>query len=150
MSGEKRIIEVHGVKIEVDTRDLKVIDTYRIGQNVKVLVKTYNDWKLFHAVITGFFPFNNLPTITLAYFDPAYGEDKVKFIALNKDSKDIELCPAAELDLELDKKDVLDSMDRKIESIKQDLAKQEMQRRFFLERFNSIFKTTDIEMDKVQ
>jgi hypothetical protein len=147
MSGEKRIIEVQGVKIEVDTRDITVIDTYRIGQNVKVLIKTYNDWKLFHAVIIGFYPFNNLPTITLAYLDPSYGDEKVKFIALNKDSKDVELCPAAELDLELDKKDILDSMDRKIESIKQDLAKNVMQREFFLQRFDSIFKTPEKELD---
>jgi hypothetical protein len=140
MQGEKRIIEVHGVKIEVDTRDIKVINTYRIGQNVKVLIKVYNDWKLFHAVITGFYPFNNLPTITLAYLNPNYGEDKVKFITFNQDSKDIELCPAAELDLELDKKEVLDEMDRKIVSIKTDLAQHEMNRKFFLDRFGSVFE----------
>ena len=145
MSGEKRIIEVHGVKIEVDTRDIKVIDTYRIGQNVKVLIKTYNDWKLYHAIITGFYPFNNLPTITLAYFNTNYGEDKVKFITFNSDSKDVELCPAAELDLELDKKEVLDEMDRKIVSIKTDLAQHEMNRKFFLERFGQVFEKAQAE-----
>ena len=145
MSDEKKTIEVRGVKIEVDPQNIKVIGTYRIGQNVKVLIKTYNDWKLHHAVITGFYPFESLPTISLAYLDTGYREDKVKFITFNKDSKDVELCPAAELDLELDKKDILDSMDRKIESIKQDLAKHEAERRFFLDRFGSIFETSKSE-----
>jgi hypothetical protein len=140
MSDGKKIIEVHGVKIEVDPATIRIVESYKVGDNVKILLKEYNDWKLHHAVITGFYPFKNKPSIALAYMNEGYGEDKVKFIVLNEDSKDVELCPAAELDLELDKKDILSSMDRKIESIKADLANHEMQRKFFLERFGQVFE----------
>ena len=39
---EKRIVEIDGVKIEVDLRTAKRIDTFRVGDNVKVLCKEYN------------------------------------------------------------------------------------------------------------
>ena len=34
---EKRIVEIDGVKIEVDLRTAKRIDTFAVGDNVKVL-----------------------------------------------------------------------------------------------------------------
>lgn len=39
MDDGKRIIEIDGVKIEVDLRTAKRIDTYRVGDNVKILNK---------------------------------------------------------------------------------------------------------------
>ena len=41
---EKRIVEIDGVKIEVDLRTAKRIDTFAVGDNVKVLCKEYNNW----------------------------------------------------------------------------------------------------------
>jgi hypothetical protein len=36
MEENKRIVEIDGVKIEVDLRSAKRIDTFRVGDNVKV------------------------------------------------------------------------------------------------------------------
>ena len=38
----KRIIEINGVKLEVDMSTAKKIDEYRVGDNVKVLKKDYS------------------------------------------------------------------------------------------------------------
>ena len=36
---EKRIVEIDGVKIEVDLRTAKRVDSYKVGDNVKILEK---------------------------------------------------------------------------------------------------------------
>ena len=37
---QKRIVEIGGVKIEVDLRTAKRVDSYRVGDPVKVLTKS--------------------------------------------------------------------------------------------------------------
>ena len=39
----KRIIEINGIKLEVDLTTAKRIDEFKVGDNVKVLRKSYND-----------------------------------------------------------------------------------------------------------
>ena len=39
---EKRIIDINGMKMEVDLRTAKRIDTFKVGDNVKVLATEYN------------------------------------------------------------------------------------------------------------
>ena len=39
----KRIVEIDGVKIEVDLRKAKRVDSFQVGDNVKILEKKYND-----------------------------------------------------------------------------------------------------------
>ncbi|MHC4294732.1 MAG: hypothetical protein ACYSTL_04025, partial [Planctomycetota bacterium] len=36
-----RVVEINGVKLEVDLRHAKVIDQFRVGDRVKVLKKKY-------------------------------------------------------------------------------------------------------------
>lgn len=43
MEEYKKIVEINGIKMEVDMRHAKTIDTYKIGDRVKVLVKQYSD-----------------------------------------------------------------------------------------------------------
>ena len=147
MTSKKRIIEVNGINIEIDPATIKIVESYKVGDNVKVLIKKYDKFEMYHGVIIGFYSFENRPTIGISYLNTDYGEDKIKTVYLHKDSKDIELCPTMETDLEIDKASVLESMDKKIESVKQELAKCEMERKFFLERFGSIFKLEKTEQE---
>ena len=41
----KRIIEINGIKMEVDLRNAKRIDTFKVGDPVKVLDMTYQPQK---------------------------------------------------------------------------------------------------------
>ena len=67
---EKRIVEIDGVKIEVDLRTAKRIDTFSVGDNVKVLCKKYNDdYEVKPGIITDFANFKEKPTIVVAVFN---------------------------------------------------------------------------------
>jgi hypothetical protein len=50
---EKTIIEVSGVKLEVDLRQARRIEEIRIGDRVKVLTKDYSaDWPFRQAAVS--------------------------------------------------------------------------------------------------
>ena len=52
---QERIIEIAGVKMEIDLREAKRIEHYKVGDNIKVLVPEYNDtFKVCAGVILGF------------------------------------------------------------------------------------------------
>ena len=64
---EKRIIDINGMKMEVDLRTAKRIDTFKVGDNVKVLATEYNGThSIKPGVITDFAMFKDLPTIVVA------------------------------------------------------------------------------------
>jgi hypothetical protein len=134
------VIEVNGVKLEVDLRTAVRIDRLAIGSRVKCLVKGYgNDFATYPGVIVGFEPFPSKPTIVVAYLDTSYGGG-LKFKAFNSDTKDFEVI--ADLDnnaLEIDKADVLRKMDREIDSKALELQKLQEQRAYFLDHFGRYF-----------
>ena len=66
----KRIVEIDGVKIEADFRTAKRIDTFAVGDNVKVLCKEYDgQYKVKPGIITDFANFKEKPTIVVAVFN---------------------------------------------------------------------------------
>lgn len=134
---QKRIIEIDGLKIEVDLREAKKIETYKVWDNVHVLVKEWSDkWEVYPGVITGFIDFEGLPTIQFAYLKNG---DLVKG-HVNKDTKDpVRIAPLDELDALLEREDVLAGYDRKIEAKERELADLKVQRRFFDQCFQRYF-----------
>ena len=76
MNTQTAIVEVNGIKLEVDLRTAKRIDQLTdqltIGSRVKCLVKQYSDFKTVPGVVVGFEPFEKLPTIVVAYLDTDY------------------------------------------------------------------------------
>lgn len=138
---EHRIIEVNGVKLEVDLRSAKQIDSYRVGENVKVLIKRYTDTYESHVgVIVGFDNFPSRPTIVIAYLESGYSEAAIKFVYLNKDSKDIEICPMLRDELVVDKLAVTDKIDAQISAKEKEIEKLKAQRQYFLENFQRHFQ----------
>lgn len=134
----KTIIEVNGVKLEVDLRTAKRIDELKIGSPVKCLVKTYGEYKVYPGVIVGFVPFKNKPSIVVAYLDTSYSSADMKFVTFNEDTKDFEI--VADIDynsLELDKANVLRLMDKDITKKEQELQDLVAKKNFFIENFDS-------------
>lgn len=82
----KTIIEINGIKMEVDLRQAKVIENYKIGDNVRLLVKEYDGYKVFPAVIVSFDAFTKLPTIVVAYLEMGYQTADLKFAYINSES----------------------------------------------------------------
>jgi hypothetical protein len=137
---QKTIVEINGVKLEVDLRHAKRIDELRIGSPVKCLIKLYSDYKVSPGVIVGFEQFTELPSIVVAYMDVDYNGANVVFKTFNAETKDFEII--ADLDnnsLEIDKTSMVDKMDREI--AKHEMAHKEATQRkaFFLSKFGTFF-----------
>ena len=111
---ESRIVEINGVKMEVDLREAKTVDTYRVGDHVKVLVAEYADSMKAHAgAIIGFDNFKSKPTIVVAYLDAQYGKAEVKLAYIFEGSK-TEIVHASDGDVPFSKAQVLELLDRDV------------------------------------
>jgi hypothetical protein len=113
---DKKIIEINGVKMEIDLRHATQIYTnLKIGSKVKVLVKEYSDCKVYHGVIVGFENFASMPTIEVCYLEANYGEPKLKFASVNsKTSEKVEIVPAIDWSPLAKKEEILKWFDDEI------------------------------------
>lgn len=109
MESTKRIIEINGIKMEVDLRDVKIIENYKVGDNIKVLIKKYSDNYVSHVgVIIGFDNFEAHPTVVIAYLNVEYNKASIEFLYFNSHSKDVEITQLNDWDLPLQKSDVIE------------------------------------------
>lgn len=137
---QKTIIEINGVKMEVDLRHAKRIDQLQIGSRVKCLIKRYSDFVTYPGVIVGFEPFPSKPTIVVAYLETDYSGASLKFQSFNSETKDFEM--VADLDnnaMEVDKAHILTMMDREIAKKEEELRAVHDKRTFFLDKFKAYF-----------
>lgn len=143
---EKQIIEINGIKMEVDMRYAKVVENYKIGDNVKVLIKKYSDnYETHPGVIVAFDQFEKLPTITICYVEIGYSSAEVKFISFNSSTKDVEIVHMAEHEKLIDKSKALDYLNRVVAAIEGELLELQRKRSYFLEKFNQHFESTQGE-----
>lgn len=141
MEKQTTVIEIKGVKLEVDLRTAKRVEHLQVGSRVKCLVKGYgNDYKVHPGVIVGFEPFNNLPSIVVAYLDIDYSSTKITFKSYNGKTDDFEI--VADLDnnaIEVNKSDVLLRFNREMELKRRELEDLERKQAFFLRNFGVYF-----------
>jgi len=136
---DRTIIEVNGVKLEVDLRTARRVDEIRVGDRVKVLVKTaYSDHKVYSGTVIGFEPFQALPTIIVAYLEVDYSGASVKFVYFNAKTEGVEIIKAIDDDvLDIDKSGVLQRMDHEIEKKLAEVEDLRSKRAFFLANFKA-------------
>jgi hypothetical protein len=143
------IVEINGVKMEVDLRHAKVIhENLRIGTKVKLLAKSSYAAPSVHAgVIVAFDMFPSQPTITVAYIKTGYGtESPLQFAHVNSGAeKNWELVPSVDDDLPLAKVTVLEQMDRALEAARAKVLEIEHQRVYFVEHFGAFFEKQPAE-----
>ena len=139
MQSEKTIIEINGVKMEIDLRQAKRVDTFKVGDNVKVLVKQYEGYKSFPGAIVGFDEYKNLPTLVVCYLETGYNA-AVKFAYINAESKDIEICPMNDEDV-FEKAYVIESIDREINKKEAEVLDLKGKKAYFLAHYNMCFGT---------
>lgn len=143
-----KIIEINGVKMQIDLREAKVIDQYKVGDNIKVLIKKYSDNYESHiGTIIGFDEFEKMPTIVIAYLKVDYSSASIEFVYLNSASKDIEICPLNEWDLPITKQSVIDKFNVEMDKKVAELQEIEKKRNVFDKLFGKYFeaKTTTNE-----
>lgn len=147
MDKQTTIIEINGIKMEVDLRSAKRIDTLRIGDRVKCLVKGYGGSMATHAgVVVGFEPFPSLPSIVVAYLDTGYASGVLKFQTFNAETKDFEI--VADLDnnaLEVDRGSIVAQFNREADKKRQELEDIEAKRAYFLAHFWRYFADQTME-----
>lgn len=139
---EMTIVEINGVKMEVDLRHAKIVhENLRVGTKVKVLTKNdYSGPSVYAGVIVGFEPFPSLPTIIVAYIDTSF-TGGLKFAYINsKSAEKWEIVPALDDELPIAKNDVLAQFDRQIEQKEAELRDLNAKRDFFLRHFNAYFE----------
>lgn len=140
MSNENmQVIEINGVKLEVDLRLARRVDTLRVGSRVKVLKKTYGErFDVYHGVIVGFDEFKGLPTINAAYID---GSGDLQFMAFNSKSENDQIIAAADQDqLAIEKDSVVHRMDRAIAKAEEALEEAKRKKAYFLSSFGAYWE----------
>lgn len=148
MPENKHIIEINGVKLEVDLRTAKRIDELKVGSRVKVLKKQYSDFKVFHGVIIGFEPFKNVPTIIVAYMEVTYAEAKLEFLYYTGKQEDVEMIAALDDDVAaLDQSDICRLIDNEVTKHELEVKKLQERKEYFLRKFAAYW--APIEAPKV-
>ena len=141
---EKTIIEINGIKMEVDLRNAKVIDNYKVGDTVKVLVKSYSGYTSHVGMIVGFDEFKQLPTIVVAYLNIEYSTSAITFVYINSETKDTEICKINDWDIPYSKQTILDRMNAEIAKKEADVLEANRKKQVFLSMFGKYFDTINI------
>lgn len=134
--------EVNGKKFLIKSDPTMThVEEYRVGDQVMVLKKkSYGDeYEMFPGVIIGFYEFQALPTIHVAYLNVDYASAKVEFVALNGNTKGIEFARFDGDNLPYGKDRVITLLDEEVRKKKDELLSLEHKRNYFLECFGRYF-----------
>lgn len=139
----KKIIEINGVKMEVDMRHAtQVHDNIKIGSRVKVLDKEYSDYKVHHGVVVAFDQFEELPTITVLALVQSYSGTEMKFYHINNISK-TEIVPATDWLPEAQKASVVEKLDSEVKKKEIEIEDLKSKKEFFLQQYGSFIKPVE-------
>ena len=135
----KKIVDINGVKMEIDMRNVKVISNFKCGDKIKVLLKDYSQYKSYPGVIIGFDDFKELPSILIAYLKDEYGSAEVEFLTYNKKSENIEICQQNGMERTFSKQDAFSKIERKIDEKQKELDILIQKKKYFESNFNQHF-----------
>lgn len=140
MESEKTIIEVNGVKLEVDMRTARRIEEIRIGSPVKLLTKvTYGGNKVHPGIVIGFEPFKDLPTILVAYVEESWASAEIKIAAINSKQEDFDMIAAVDRDFAVDRDAIVKRFDRQIAAKEREIDTIREQRKYFETNFKAFW-----------
>lgn len=134
------VVEINGVKLDVDMESAKVVNEYKVGMNVKVLVKEYSGYVAYPGVITEFVNFKELPTIVIAIFKESYLGVDIEFVYYNTANADkYEIAPSCEHELKINKGRAVDKFNNFIEKKKAEMDEAIAKRDYFIKYFDKHF-----------
>jgi len=144
----KEIIEINGIKCEIDAREAVQINTYKIGSLVKVLKKEdYSDsYNVHSGMIVDFYNFKEDPILVVACIKVTYDSADLIIERIGQKNKSIKLVPMQEWDLKLSKENVLNIFDKKIAEKETELMESKHKKEFFENYFGKYLK--DVEKIK--
>lgn len=134
------VVEINGIKLDVDVENAKVVNEYKVGMNVKVLVKEYSGYVAYPGVITEFVNFKELPTIVIAVFKESYLGVDIEFVYYNTANADkYEIAPSCEHELKINKERAVDKFNNFIEKKKAEMEDAIAKRDYFIKYFDKHF-----------
>ena len=142
MEESKRIIEIDGVKVEIDLRTAKRVDSFKVGDNIKILDKEYDTYKVKPGIIVDFAEFQELPTIVIAVFDEGSWSStpNISFIYYNKNtSKKVEIVSCSEDEIKVSK-GVIERFEREIQKKKNEYEDLKNKLEYFKTHFLKVYK----------
>jgi len=142
MDEYKKIVEINGVKMEIDMRLAKIatVDTFKVGDPVKILKKEYGDtYSSWYGIIAGFDGFMARPTIIVCYLENKYAEAKLCFAYINSETKDVEICHTDTADLGVERDDVLAKLDNEVVKKQEEIKELNRKKAYFLDHFQQYF-----------
>ena len=143
MEENKRIIEIDGVKVEIDLRTAKRVDSFKVGDNIKILDKEYDSYKVKPGIIVDFAEFQELPTIVIAVFEEGSWSSapNISFIYYNKNtSKKVEIVSCSEDEIKVSKEGVIERFEREIQKKKNEYDDLKNKLEYFKTHFLKVYK----------
>lgn len=139
MDDNKRIVEVNGVKIEVDMRYARRIDEFKVGDTVKVLDNRNGKNELRTGVITDFAEFKELPTIMVAVYKPSdyWSAPSIEFIPYNSNTEGIEIVAVSQEEIIVSKNTIVDAFNEQIERKRREVNDLIIRRDTFVKYFGT-------------
>lgn len=137
-----KIIEVGGIKLEVDMRHAVKVEYYKVGTKVRILKKSSSygeEYKTYGGVIIGFDQFKKQPSILIAYLKSSYGDAEIEFLTFNDKTKDVEICIADSNFIPFEKATILEKLNNKITEEEQSLLEARAKKEYFMKYFNEYF-----------
>lgn len=138
-----REIEIGGIKMQIDLRQAKRVDTFKVGDSVKLLKKgdhdsSYNkEDKIFPGMIVDFANFKELPTLVVAYYEEGGWNTPptIQFLYYNAETTGWDLVPCDENELVVSEQSILQLFDRKIAEKQKELDDLTNKKEYFVTHF---------------
>lgn len=136
------IVEINGVKFEVDLDKARKVEQYRVGDRVKVLVQKYEKtYESYPGIIVGFEAFDRLPTIVVAYLHNDYSGADLKVVHFNNESSEkLDIAPMLDEEVWFNRNDALERFDREIAKKQFELDDLKARKAYFIRHFGEVFK----------
>lgn len=137
MNENKRIIEVNGVKLEVDLASAKRIDEFRVGDTVKVLDNRNDKNEVRTGVITDFANFKDLPTIIVAIYKAGdyWSKPTIEFFPYNSNTEGIEIVGVSAEEIIVSRETIVQKFDDEIAKKRDELNDLIVKRDTFIKYF---------------
>lgn len=141
---ESKIIEINGVKFEVDARTatLRQLSTIRIGAKVKVL----KDDNVYYGTVIGFEPFAENPVVIICYIASTYYSSGIefKFLYFSSKSKEQIVVSSEDDDAGLERDDVVMKIEKEIAKKQTEIQDLEDKKRYFLTKFSQYWDSFEL------
>jgi hypothetical protein len=142
MDENKRIVEIDGIKVEVDISTAKVISNYKIGDPVRILHPGEGyGCGIKPGIIVGFCQFEKNPAIEILELDTDYSGTNFRIVTIVSGQKnDVQICPYDRFEGLISRSDVVTRFDREIQKKELELADMKLKKQYFIDEFSKAFE----------